>query len=184
MSTKIGTRPQDIPLNQYLGQMAYLDEPPRAKCYVAVGSAGGVLTNTGSQTTDNAIYGTSATYVFADLGGDWDITNTRFTAPQTGIYQFNMGCRFSAYGSNLYYIYMTAYVNNYRGGGQRILLWSPGTDSGGAYRPHNFSGAVLMHAGDTIQPLVRITSSGNSSNTVDSGSSGQNDTYFDIYRVG
>ena len=36
MATNIGTGPEDIPLNQHLGQMAYLDEPPRAKCYVAV----------------------------------------------------------------------------------------------------------------------------------------------------
>ena len=184
MATNIGTRPEDIPLNQFLGQMAYLDEPPRAKCYVAVGSPGGTLVNSGSGTTNNNIYGTSSTYVFADLGGDWDITNRRFIAPQTGIYQFNMGCRFSGYGTNLTYIYMTAYVDNYRGGGQRLHLWSPGTDSNGTYKPHSFSGAVLMYAGDNITPYIRITSSGNSSNTVDSGSQSQSDTFFDIYRVG
>lgn len=184
MSTKIGTRPQDIPLNQHLGQMAYLDEPPRAKCYVAVGSDGGALTNSGSGTTTNNIYGTSASRVYADFGGDWDITNRRFIAPQTGVYQFNMGCRFSGYGSNLTYIYMTAYVDNYRAGGQRIHLWSPGTDSGGTYKPHSFSGAVYMHAGDSITPSIRITSSGSSTNTVDSGVESQNDTFFDIYRVG
>tara|TARA_Y100000004_G_scaffold193222_1_gene255317 strand:- start:63 stop:617 length:555 start_codon:yes stop_codon:yes gene_type:complete len=184
MATNIGTGPEDIPLNQHLGQMAYLDEPPRAKCYVAVGSPGGVLSNTGAQTTVNTVYGTSAAYVFADLGGDWDIANTRFTAPQTGIYQFNMGCRFSGYGNNLYYIYMTAYTNNYRGGGQRIHLWSPGTDSGGTYRPHSFSGAILMYAGDSITPSIRITTSGTSSSTLDSGATGQNDTFFDIYLVG
>ena len=184
MATNIGTGPEDIPLNQHLGQMAYLDELPRAKCYVAVGSGGGALSNPGSGTVVHNVYGGNSAYVYADLGGDWDIANTRFTAPQTGIYQFNMGCRFSNYGSNLTYIYMTAYVDNYRGGGQRIHLWSPGTDSGGTYRPHSFSGAVLMHAGDTITPTIRITTSGTSSSTVDSGVSSQNDTYFDIYRVG
>ena len=29
MSTKIGTRPQDIPLNQFLGEMAFMDANPR-----------------------------------------------------------------------------------------------------------------------------------------------------------
>lgn len=184
MATNIGTGPEDIPLNQYLGQMAYLDEPPRAKCYVAVGSPGGSLVNSGAVTTNNNIYGTSSTYVFADLGGDWDIANRKFIAPQTGVYQFNMGCRFSSYGANLTFIYMTAYVDTYRAGGQRIYLWSPGTDNGGTYRPHTFSGAVYMLAGDSITPYIRITSSGSSTNVVDIGSQGQTDTYFDIYRVG
>ena len=39
-------------------------------------------------------------------------------------------------------------------------------------------------AGDSITPSIRITSSGSSTNTVDSGVESQNDTFFDIYRVG
>jgi len=184
MATNIGTGPQDIPLNQFLGEMAFMDQPPRKKCYVAVGAPGQSLVNSGAGTTTNNIYGSSSTYVFADLGGDWDITNRRFIAPQTGVYQFNMGCRFSGYGINLTYIYMTAYVDNYRAGGQRVHLWSPETDSGGTYRPHSFSGAVYMLEGDSITPSIRITSSGSSTNTVDSGLQSQNDTFFDIYYVG
>jgi hypothetical protein len=184
MATNIGTGPQDIPLNQFLGEMAFMDRPPRATCYVSVGSPGGSLVNSGSGTTDNNIYGSSSAYVFADLGGDWDIANTKFIAPQTGLYQFNMGCRFSGYGVNLTYIYMEAYVNNYRGGGQRLHLWSPETDSNGVYKPHSFSGAVLMNVGDSITPNIRITSSGSSTNVVDSGIASQADTFFDIYYVG
>lgn len=185
MATNIGTGPEDIPLNQHLGQMAYLDELPRTKCYVAVGANAGALSFSGSGTTAFTPWGSSAAYVYADIGGDWDIANKRFIAPQTGIYQFNMGGRFSSYGSaTISYIYFTAYNSTYRGGGQRILLWSPGVDSGGTYRPHNFSGTVLMYAGDNVTPTVRVSHSNSGSITLDSSSTGQADTYFDIYRVG
>lgn len=186
MATNIGTGPQDIPLNQFLGEMAFMDQPPRKKCYVAVGAVGGSLSNpdAGNSTETFSPYGTTTSAVFADLGGDWDISTQKFTAPLTGVYQFNQGCRFSVYGSNITYLYMTAYVDNYRAGGQRIYLWSPGTDSGGTYKPHNFSGAIYMNEGDTINPTIRITTTATSSSTVDGGIAGQSDTYFDIYYVG
>ena len=35
MATNIGTNPQDIPLNQYLGELAFLDYPAAIPCMLA-----------------------------------------------------------------------------------------------------------------------------------------------------
>ena len=35
MATNIGTGPQDIPLNQFLGEQAFLDKPSKVPAFVA-----------------------------------------------------------------------------------------------------------------------------------------------------
>ena len=42
MATNIGTRPQDIPLNQFLGEMAFMDRPPVDFGYIVATAAGNI----------------------------------------------------------------------------------------------------------------------------------------------
>ena len=42
MTTKIGTGPQDIPLNQHLGQMAFMDAPPAQFGYINASGVGNI----------------------------------------------------------------------------------------------------------------------------------------------
>ena len=42
MATNIGTGPQDIPLNQFLGEMAFMDRPPVDFGYIVATAAGNI----------------------------------------------------------------------------------------------------------------------------------------------
>ena len=77
MATNIGTRPEDIPLNQYLGEMAFRDAKPRVMAIV--------------QKNTGMTLNTSATPVqFPNTVIDTHIgfsnTNSRYTVPYSGDY--------------------------------------------------------------------------------------------------
>ena len=156
------------------------------QCYVAVGAANATLSFTGSGSTSFSPWGASSSYEFVDRNGDWDTSTQTFTAPVDGIYQFNIGFRYSSISGTVAYIYMTVTVDGggAANGGQRFKLWSPGTESGGTYRSNNFSGAVYMTEGQTIQPLLKLSHSTSGTINFNPGSANQADSYFDIYLVG
>jgi hypothetical protein len=78
MTTKIGTGPQDIPLNQFLGEMAFRDAKPNIGCRVS-------LSTNGNHTLSNNDY-FPWTNVLWQQGVEFDTTNYQFTAPRPGIY--------------------------------------------------------------------------------------------------
>jgi len=83
MATNIGTGPQDIPLNQFLGEMAFIDKPPQKPGFYARRSISGDGRAANSQ--EWTIAGTGS----YNRGGHFDISNGRFTAPVDGVYFFS-----------------------------------------------------------------------------------------------
>ena len=78
MTTKIGLGPQDIPINQFLGEMAFRDAKPKIGCRVSLSTAGNhTLAN-------NDFF--PWTQVLWQQGVEFDTTNYQFTAPLPGIY--------------------------------------------------------------------------------------------------
>lgn len=81
MTSKIGTGPQDIPLNQFLGQMAFMDAPPRKVAFQARSNAD---FNYG---TNNLVLQCSVASV--NIDGCYSTSTYKFTAPTDGVYMFN-----------------------------------------------------------------------------------------------
>ena len=91
MATNIGTGPQDIPLNQFLGEMAFMDKPPSRPAFRAY--------NNGSDfaLVNNAKVTCFTTLDFNYFGG-YDTSTQRFTAPVSGLYFFGGHVRIGAPG--------------------------------------------------------------------------------------
>tara|TARA_B100000029_G_C17598008_1_gene964852 strand:+ start:3995 stop:4522 length:528 start_codon:yes stop_codon:yes gene_type:complete len=86
MASNIGTGPQDIPINAYLGQQAFLDQPPERPALLAhhivnTTNKGG-QTNTHGNSVEIAIFGD----VRFDNYGAYDTSTGRYTVPQRGLY--------------------------------------------------------------------------------------------------
>ena len=94
MATNIGTGPQDIPLNQFLGEMAFMDRPPTHP-YLEVRLTASITTYDGRQLNDTEI---PYNQVDIDTVGGYNNTNGKYTIPERGIYMA-IGSIFSS-GSN------------------------------------------------------------------------------------
>lgn len=81
MTSKIGTGPQDIPLNQFLGQLAFMDAPPRKVAFQARSNAD---FNYGA---NNLVLQCSVDSV--NIDGCYSTSTYKFTAPTDGVYIFN-----------------------------------------------------------------------------------------------
>ena len=78
MATNIGTGPQDIPLNQFLGEMAFMDTPANKVFWAANFNVTGTdLTGAVPIVFDNVLY---------NIGGAYDGTTGYMTAPRSGLY--------------------------------------------------------------------------------------------------
>ena len=91
MATNIGTGPQDIPLNQFLGEMAFADKIPKRPAFS--------VHNSGSDFTlvnDTKI--TCFTTTDYNYFGGYNTSNQRFTAPESGLYLFGGHIRIGAPG--------------------------------------------------------------------------------------
>ncbi len=93
MTTKIGTGPQDIPLNQFLGQMAFMDSPPQRPAFLAYhpGPSDFQVSANSKVTCFNA---TKYNYF-----GGYDTSNQTFTVPRSGLYLFGGHIRVGSPGS-------------------------------------------------------------------------------------
>ena len=82
MATNIGTGPQDIPLNQFLGEMAFMDAKPKVACKVSLSSVGNHNLTAGQYFP--------FTNVIWQYGVEFDTSVYAFYAPYPGIYSVNM----------------------------------------------------------------------------------------------
>ena len=86
MASNIGTGPQDIPINAYLGQQAFLDQPPeRPACLVHH------INNQNNPGGSNNPHDTSMEItILADVRfdnyGAYDTSTGEYTVPQRGLY--------------------------------------------------------------------------------------------------
>ena len=82
MATNIGTGPQDIPLNQFLGQMAFMDDVPKKPSFQAVKNTSNHNFTANTRTT---IAGWVENH---DDGGMLNTTTGVITIPVPGLYWF------------------------------------------------------------------------------------------------
>ena len=123
MATNIGTGPQDIPLNQFLGEQAFLDKPSKVPAFVVQ------LNNDNDQggqnvvITDNSSPGTIIipTDVKYDNYGGYNTSTGEYAAPIDGLYSFTFTSNIrtgNLSGSttvivNQYYVNSTEYIRAY-----------------------------------------------------------------------
>jgi len=91
MATNIGTEPQDIPLNQFLGEMAFMDSKPRVGCRIG-------LNNSGNNTITNNVT-LPFTNVIWQYGVEFNTITHKFTAPHSGIYNISVNVYKNGAGS-------------------------------------------------------------------------------------
>ena len=94
MATNIGTGPQDIPLNQFLGEMAFMDKPPQKPGFYARRSISNDGRPIGAQ--EWVISGTGS----YNRGGHFDVSTGNFTAPVDGVYFFSAAPGYKQTGLN------------------------------------------------------------------------------------
>tara|TARA_Y100000022_G_C13102087_1_gene307273 strand:+ start:200 stop:706 length:507 start_codon:yes stop_codon:yes gene_type:complete len=82
MATNIGTGPQDIPLNQFLGQMAFMDDVPKKPSFQAVKN------NSNHNFTANTRTIIGGWVENHDDGGMFNATTGVITIPVAGLYWF------------------------------------------------------------------------------------------------
>lgn len=82
MATNIGTGPQDIPLNQFLGQMAFMDDVPKKPSFQAVKNTSNHNFTANTRTT---IAGWVENH---DDGGMFNATSGVITISAPGLYWF------------------------------------------------------------------------------------------------
>ena len=82
MATNIGTGPQDIPLNQFLGQMAFMDDVPKKPSFQANKN------NSNHNFTSNTRTIVAGWVERHDDGGMFNATTGVITIPVSGLYWF------------------------------------------------------------------------------------------------
>ena len=111
MATNIGTNPQDIPLNQYLGQQAFLDYPA-AKPLMLAHQVNNSATYRGSQSApcDTTLRVVQFGDVRYDNYGAYDKSTGEYTVPLRGVYLIHVAGNIGLtnVGSN---IQIWAYLN-------------------------------------------------------------------------
>jgi len=149
MATNIGTGPQDIPLNQFLGEQAFLDKPSKVPAFVVQlnnDSNQGGQTNTIS---DNSSPGTIIIPqdVKYDNYGGYNTSTGEYTAPIGGLYYFTFTSNIrtgtlSASTTvivNQYYVNTTEYLRAYENYG-----------NGQSWRHKTFTALIPLVAGDKV----------------------------------
>ena len=143
--------------------------------FVAGGAASGNISG-----NNNHIWGTSG-YVFTNQGNHWNASTGRFTAPVDGVYYVSAGIRYSSISVTPSFIYIWFAASYTNASGQPLLLWSPGTESGGTYRPRFLTSLMYMRANDYVEPRLYAP---NGTITIDGGVTGQADCFLNIYLLG
>jgi len=153
MATNIGTGPQDIPLNQFLGEMAFMDRPPQRVAFQA-------------RNTTNFNFGASPQIipcpsVSVNVAGCYDPTTYKFTAPVDGVYNFYMAV--SIDNNNASILDDTGGlafgINNTSPAGSAAnfeysLLYNPrviqGGNGAGTEMGYTYSQIIQLNAGDRV----------------------------------
>ena len=87
-TSHLGRRPQDIPLNQYLGRQAYLDEPPQRPIVIAHHfNDDSAARGSSANKITTSIANVNFREIIVDNCGGYDRETGRFTVPQRGVYR-------------------------------------------------------------------------------------------------
>ena len=149
MATNIGTGPQDIPLNQFLGEQAFLDKPSKVPAFVVQ------LNNDNDQGGQNVIISDTTSPgtiikpsdVKYDNYGGYNTSTGEYTAPIGGLYYFTFtsNIRTANLSSttsviiNQYYVNSTEYVRAYDALG-----------NGQSWRHKTFTALIPLNVGDKV----------------------------------
>ena len=145
------------------------------QCFVAGGAAGGSISG-----NNNHVWATTGR-VWSNIGNNWNASTGTFTAPVDGVYHVSAAIRYSGVPSTPSYVYIYFLASYQVASGNPLLLWSPQTESGGTYRPRCLTALMYCRAGDTIQPRLYVSGG---TISLDEGSTGQSDTFLNIYLLG
>ena len=86
MASNIGTGPQDIPINAYLGQQAFLDQPAERPALLAHHTNNQNNPGGSNNPHDTTLETTIFTDVRFDNYGAYNSSNGEYTVPQRGLY--------------------------------------------------------------------------------------------------
>jgi len=137
MTTNIGTRPQDIPLNQFLGEMAFMDAKPKVAFQASVSSNIAHAAGTNILPYDLIIF---------DIGSNYNTSTYTFTAPVPGLYFFHLNLNlYNAPGRMMAGIYQGGSISRYHYG-TRISATISGDNN------VNASAILMLQQGDVVQP--------------------------------
>ena len=149
MPTNIGTGPQDIPLNQFLGEQAFLDKPSKVPAFVVQLNNDNSQGGQSSIITDNSSPGTIIIPedVKYDNYGAYSTATGEYTAPIGGLYYFTFTSNIRTQnlsGSNSvivnqYYVNATEYIRAYEAYG-----------NGQSWRHKTFTALIPLVAGDKV----------------------------------
>ena len=137
MATNIGTGPQDIPLNQFLGEMAFMDAKPKVAFQATLN------VNTAHPSGTNILpYNT----IVFDIGSNYNTSTYTFTAPFPGLYFFHLNLNlYSAPGNMMASIAQSGSLTRSHYG-TRISSTISGDNN------VNASAVLMLQPGDTVQP--------------------------------
>ena len=141
MTTNIGTGPQDIPLNQFLGEMAFMDAKPKVAFQAT-------LTTNVSHAAGTTILPYNK--IIFDIGSNYNKSTYTFTAPFPGLYFFHLNLNLYSNPGRMSAVISAAGVNYY---GTRLDSTISGDNN------VNSSALVMLQPGDIVRPY-----SGNQSN--------------------
>ena len=160
MTTNIGTGPQDIPLNQFLGEQAFLDKPAKVPVAIIQSSndndSGFQLSTIGS-----SIKSIIPTQVDYDNYGAYNTSTGEYTCPMDGVYEVKIGGNVlvSTLGSDPSVFVVRLYRNNV----EYVRRYDQLTNTI-SWRYVNFTPLISCSAGDVLKIVANVQSGGGTAN--------------------